>query len=145
MELSTFGALLAFAIGLEERVARFYLEAADNHECAAIRETLLTFARQNDSRRKLLVVTRQEHVTEMVLEPITDLHRGDYEVESNAPRGMSCTQVLSQAIEMENRAQRFYSDAAAKAKDLLAGVVRSFRRLAREKQRRSQELDGLLS
>ena len=145
MELSTFGSLLAFAIEIEERAARFYLAASDNPDCAAAKETLLSLAHQNDKRRKQLVETRQEHVTEMVLEPITDLRRSDYEMESTSPSGMDCAQVLTEAVGMEERAQRFYSDAAVKGRDLLAGVARSFRRLAREKQSRVQELEGLAS
>lgn len=145
MELSTFGALLAFAIELEESAARFYRDAADGQDCEPVRETLLALARQNENRRKLLVATRQEHVTEMVLEPITGLNRSDYEIESQPPGGMTRTQVLAHAAEIERGAQRFYSDAAARGRDLLAGVARIFRRLAREKQNRARELGGLLS
>ena len=152
MELSTFGALLTFAIELEERAARFYLEAAEGVEHAGAKETFSAFARQNRSRKALLVATRQEHVTEMVLEPITDLHRSDYEIEPKSTRGstesprsgMTYTQVLAQAREMESRAQRFYADAAGKARHLLAGVARSFARLAREKEKRLQELEDLI-
>ena len=80
MELSTFGAVLAFAIEQEERLARFYQEAAERKDCGAARTVFQELARQNTKRRDLLVRTRQEQVTEMVLEPITGLRRADYEV-----------------------------------------------------------------
>jgi len=143
MELSTFGALLAFAIEMEEGAARFYLDAAENVEYAGARETFRTFARQNTNRKALLVATRQENVTEMVLEPINDLRRSDYEVRAGATRGMSDAQLLKLAVEVEEKAQRFYADTATKARHLLAGVARSFVRLAREKEKRLQELKGL--
>ena len=143
MELSTFGALLAFAIDLEERAARFYLDAAENAGHADVKESFLALARQNESRRGLLVATRQEHVTEMVLEPISDLHRGDYEVKAGTSGETGYARLLKLAVEMEEKAQRFYADAARKGRHLLAGVSRTFQRLAREKEKRLEELKGL--
>lgn len=145
MELSTFGTLLAFAIELEEGAARFYLDAAENVGHAGAREAFLAFARQNTNRKALLVATRQEHVTEMVLEPINDLRRHDYEVRVGLTRGMNGAQLLKLAMAVEEKAQRFYADAATKARHLLAGVARRFARLAREKEERLHELQALFS
>ncbi|MDP3063861.1 MAG: hypothetical protein Q8O40_11730 [Chloroflexota bacterium] len=143
MELSTFGAVLAFAIEQEERSARFYQEAAEREDCEAARETFQELARQNTKRRDLLVRTRQEQVTEMVLEPITGLRRADYEVQVSAASASGYAQVLSQAVEVEQVAQRFYSEVAEVGRYLLAGVARSFIRLARENEARRLRLDGL--
>lgn len=144
MQLPTFGALLSFAIGIEERAERFYQEAAERGECARVKEAFLTLARQNRSRKALLVTTRQENVTEMVLEPITDFDSSGYEVECELTPGMRCAQVLGLAVKIEKKAQSFYTDAAEKARHLLAGVARSFTRLGKEKGKRLQELEGLV-
>lgn len=145
MEISTFGALLAFAIELEERAAAFYETLAEIEGCSKVRETLLEMAEQNRKRKGLLVSTRQENVTEMVLEPITDLKAEDYLVETDLLQPSSCAQALSKALEVERRAQRFYTDAGEKAKHLLAGVARTFARLAREKAGRIQQMETLAS
>jgi rubrerythrin len=143
MEISTFGALLAFAIDLEERTAAFYESAANMDGCTGVRDTLLEMAGQNRKRKGLLVSTRQENITEMVLEPISDLHARDYMVETELSQSLDCPQVLAKASELEQRAQRFYTDAGEKAKHLLAGVARTFARLAREKGSRIHELKAL--
>lgn len=144
MELLTFSAVLSFAISMEERAESFYRKAAERDECGSVGDTLSAFARQNGSHRSRLVATRQENVTEMVLEPINDLDSAGYEVDVELMSGMDCARILALAIEVERKAQGFYTDASGKAKHLLAGVARSFIRLGKEKAKRLQELEALV-
>jgi rubrerythrin len=143
MELLTFGAVLSFAIGMEERAEEFYLEAAKTEACRGVGEELLALARQNGKHRSRLVETRQENVTEMVLEPIRDLDSAAYENEAKLSPDLDCRQILDLALEIEGKAQSFYADASGKAKHLLAGVARTFNRLGRDKARRVQQLEAL--
>jgi len=143
MELSTFGALLAFAIELEERAASFYRRAAEG--CEGLREVFLAFARESESHRRLLLSTRRENVTEMVLEPIAGLRRGDYEVEGESTPGLPCEQLVILAVEAEEKAHRFYSDAANRAEHSLAGVTRSFIHLRRGREQRLEKLRRQIS
>jgi rubrerythrin len=143
MELSTFGAVLAFAIEMEERSARFYREAAERKGCEAICGALQELAKQSAARRDLLVRTRQEQVTEMVLEPITGLRREDYETQASVASASGLADVIAEAVALEQVAQRFYSEVAEKGRYLLAGVARSFTRLARENEARRIRLEGL--
>ena len=144
MELLTFSAVLSFAIGMEEKAESFYRKVAEHGEWGSMSDTFSALARQNESHRSRVVATRQENVTEMVLEPINDLDSSGYEVDVDLTPEMDCAQILVLAIEVERKAQGFYTDASEKAKHLLAGVARSFTRLAKEKARRLRQLEALV-
>jgi rubrerythrin len=141
MELSTFSSLLSFAVEIEERSVRFYEEAADSGVCGHRNETILVLARQGRNRRLLLLAARQENVTEMILEPITGLDSKWYEVDYR--QFVECAGWLAMAAEVERNSLRFYLDAGDRAKHLLAGVARTFARLARENEQRLQEIQHL--
>ena len=143
MELLTFSAILSFAIDMEERAEGFYLEIAGREDCRGLKGDLLSLARQNAKHRSRLVDTRRENVTEMVLEPIRDLDSAAYEIEATLTPDTDCTRALALALEVERKAQSFYSDASEKGKHLLAGVARTFNRLARDKSSRVQQLESL--
>ena len=81
MELLTFSAVLSFAISMEEKAESFYRKAAEHGECGSMSEMCSALARKNESHRSRVVATRQENVTEMVLEPINDLDSSGYEVD----------------------------------------------------------------
>ena len=79
MELGTFGAIIRFALGLEEQAADFY-SAVPQGELAALFGPL---AERSRERIKRLERARRELVSEMILESITGLDGADYQV---APR-----------------------------------------------------------
>ncbi len=143
MELSTFGSVLTFAIGLEEKSARFYEAGASNARLAPHKAALLALAEGNRKRRELLLTTRRENVTEMVLEPIAGLRAEDYEVSPPAQGATAPAAVLACAAELEARSARFYSEVAAQGKRFLAGVARTFSRLANENESRLAEVKGM--
>jgi hypothetical protein len=132
MQLGTFGAIMGFAMSIEDRSAAFFEQAA-RAEMAA---TFASLARESSKRRKRLERARRELVSEMILESITGLDGEDYQVTLN-PRTAD-SEVLRQALAMEETAARYYRDAAAKMP--IREVVRLFERLARENDRRQAQL-----
>ena len=124
MELGTFGAILRFALQLEERAAAFYDRAAVG-EHAEIFRTLAQGAR---ARLKTLERARQEGVAEMILEAIHGLDGDAYPLpDTSAP-------ILAQALALEETAARFYGDAAAKMP--IPEIRRLFQRLGKENETR---------
>lgn len=94
--LNTFGAILSYAVELEERLAVYY-QAAGNSVRAA----------DSASQSKKMARVRQENVVEIALEPIEGLSENDYalKLEDTSAAGQ---QAVEQIV------ARFYADVAPK-------------------------------
>jgi rubrerythrin len=122
MELGTFGAILRFAMQIEEQSAAFY-EAAGK-----VVPSLQELAQAARKRLARLEQARREGVAEMILESITGLDSDAYAVTLNPQAETAALQAQSQAL--EEATARFYRDAAAKLP--IREVARLFQRLAQE-------------
>ena len=131
MELGTFGAILRFAMELEEQAGRFYKEAGQGE----LEGTFDGRAQSARKRLRRLERARREMVSEMLLESISDLDSDDYTVVLDAGAGEG--ELLRRARYLEATCARFYRDAAAKMP--IREVVRLFERLARENEQRLTE------
>ena len=132
MELGTFGAILRFAMDLEQQAIDFYEGAAGGE----LEEVLSELARRSRKRRSRLERARREMVVEMVLESITGLDGDAYGV--NLDSEADEAELLRQARTLEETSARFYRDAADKMP--IREVVRLFRRLVRENEQRQARL-----
>jgi rubrerythrin len=128
MELGTFGAILRFAMDLEEQAVGFYEGAARG----GLEETFGELARGSGKRLRRLERARREMVAEMILESITGLDGDAYQVDLDP--GTDEAGLVQQAQALEETAARFYRDAAEKMP--IREVVRLFQRLARENEQR---------
>ncbi|MFB0535620.1 MAG: ferritin-like domain-containing protein [Anaerolineae bacterium] len=128
MELGTFGAILRFAMDLEEQAVGFYEGTARG----GLEETFGELARGSGKRLRRLERARREMVAEMILESITGLDGDAYHVDLDP--GTDEAGLVRQAQALEETAARFYRDAAAKMP--IREVVRLFQRLARENEQR---------
>ena len=143
MELSTFGAVMRFAIDLERAAADFYTAAAQSVASQPVKDAFTALAEESRRRATMLERTRQEKVTEMILEPIHGLRQEDYLPQNMDAGSASGEGLVSQAMEMETKAARFYTDALEAGRRLLGEVARTFERLAREKADRRARLQVL--
>ena len=132
MELGTFGAILRFAMDLEQQAADFYEGAAGG----GLEETFRELARGARKRLGRLERARREMVAEMILESITGLDGDAYRADL-APAA-SEAELLRQGQALEETSARFYRDAADKMP--IREVVRLFQRLARENEQREAQL-----
>jgi len=128
VELGTFGAILKFALEMEERAAAFYEAGARG----GLAEPFAELARGSRKRHRRLEQARRELVNEMILESITGLKGEAYAVDLDAM--VDEAERRRQAELLEETAARFYRDAAAKMP--IREIVRLFRRLARENEQR---------
>ena len=135
MELGTFGAILRFAMDLEQQAADFYEGAAGGE----LEEVFGELARGSRKRLKRLERARREMVVEMVLESITGLDGDVYGVDLDSE--VDEAGLLRQARRLEETSTRFYKDAADKMP--IREVVRLFQRLVRENEQREAKLDCL--
>jgi len=140
MELNTFGALLKFALELEEAAARSYDEAAKAARDEALRSGLAARAESARKNRQRLERVRREQVNEMLLEPIEGLRESDYRAGGDASPAAADDDLTASAAELEAACERFYRDAAERLS--IPEVVRSFQRLADAHARNRAQLGG---
>jgi len=117
MELGTAGAVLSFALELERQAASFYQEALAHpkvSEGTRVRGVLEQLAQQQRRRVKRLERLRREQVTEMILEPIRGLEDEPYRIQVEVQPRAEASQVVAQAIRMEENIKSFLEAAAAK-------------------------------
>jgi rubrerythrin len=132
MELGTFGAIVSYAIELEEQAAVFY----EGVTGGSLAETFAELAKGSRKRLDRLQRARQELIAEMILEPITGLNALDYGVALDSAADEAG--LRSQARALEETSARFYRDAAAKMP--IKEVVRLFERLLGENEKRLAKL-----
>lgn len=133
MPLINFGSILNFAEELEQGDYDFYSTLIQNSECIQdkeIYEKLSTDAKKNV---KTVQRARRENVTEMILEPIVDFTRASYTVEYGNGETMNAPEALESASKLEERAERYYTEAAEKIK-ALPEVARILKLLAKKRR-----------
>jgi rubrerythrin len=118
MELRNFGSIMSFAVDLEATDKAFYEAAASNPACADYKDLLEAFAKDEKKNEKNMLRARSEHVTEMVLEPITDFFSDPFDSDREVTPDMGLAQIIARALELEENASRFYSQAAEKTRGL---------------------------
>lgn len=143
MQLENFGSILSFALELESEDAAFYQKAMDNPDCSDCRELFQQLVHEGKKQEKALARSRQENVTEMILESINGLRSSEFEVERPAPESVSRTELLATAERLEGHAASFYSQAAEKLQPLSAGVARTFSRLSKKRGERKERLGSI--
>ena len=132
MELGTFGAILRFAMDLEEQAEQLYRDVAT----CDVEDVFRELARGSRKRVKRLERARRELVAEMILESITGLDGDAYRVDLGSQA--SETAFLQRVQRLELVSARFYRDAAAKMPIL--EVARLFQRMASENDQRRARL-----
>ena len=132
--LTTFSAILTFAVDLEDKSAQFYDAAAKVGDDLA--DTFENYSRRSAKRKQRMVAVRQDNITEMVLEPITGLDSDNYALNVTAPSDRA--HALAQALEIEGRLKRFYVEAEPKLN--VTEPRRAFQKMAQENDERLSEL-----
>jgi len=142
MKLQTSSATISFAKKLEEEAANFYQELAQKY--AEGKDSFLFFATEN--RKNGVQIQRAYYST------ITDAIEGcfvfeidsrEYEIETSREDEASYADALAKTIEIEEKMERFYEDAAEQSKSLMADISRTFVRIAKKRGERIAKLKAL--
>ncbi len=144
MELNTASQVISFAKELEEDGAKLYEDLTQRYTEG--RETLLSFAQEN--RRNVVQIERTYY------EVITDAIEGgfsfninpdEYTLKTDLAENMRYSDALNQAVKMEEKIIKFYSDAAEQSKSLLADIPRAFAMIVKKRGERIPKLESLLN
>jgi hypothetical protein len=139
--LTTFGAIMGFAAEMEGKTEETYKTLISKVKAQVIRELLQGLAEEAGKNHSLMIKTRRENVTEMILEPVTGLQQEDYEIDLKAPEVTEDAGLLKIALMLEARGKRFFQNASIKVP--LPEVARIFRKVAQKKEDNMARLQDL--
>ncbi|MFW9786189.1 MAG: hypothetical protein ACFFE2_12630 [Candidatus Thorarchaeota archaeon] len=139
MDLGTFGAIMKFALEVENDVARFYENAKELTKGKMLTDLFERLANRGQKRVKTVERIRRENVTEMILEPITGLDSDTYQPNTMIPKNPDDGILQEIAGEIEKTLFAFYDQASRKL-DFLSEVAYSFEQLAEANEEASQQL-----
>ncbi len=142
MPLTNFGAILNFAEKIEQEDLEFYRKASASSAAEAYRLLFEIFVREGKKNLSLVQRTRRENVTEMILEPIRDFVRDSYQLRVENADSLDGAAFLIAADALENRAIRYYSDAAHKIR-ALPEVSRALKTLAKKRTQRLNRIKSI--
>lgn len=128
MELGTFGAIISFAMDLEQQAFNYY-EGLKQTGLSGLTSQLISGSQKRINRLHRI---RQELVTEMILEPITGLDSATYELLIKPD--LDDAGLLDQTVQLETNLHHFYSNTAHLIP--MKEVERAFMRLAAENEKR---------
>ena len=141
MGLTTFGAIMGFAAEMAGKTEEVYKTFISKARTQALREVLQGLAEEEGKNHALMVKTRRENVTEMILEPVTGLQQEDYEVDLKVQEVTEDAGLLKTVLMLEERQKKFFRDASSKVS--LPEVARIFRKVAQKKEENLAKLQGL--
>lgn len=118
MPLENFGSILNFAEELENRNKAFFLAATINPACSEHKDLFAQFAADGEKWVKIIQRARRENATEMIMEPIRDFSRARFQLACVDAAGLSASDVLACARQLEESTVGYYTAAAAKIKAL---------------------------
>jgi rubrerythrin len=140
----TASAVISFVERLEEDSACLYEQLARRFEDQ--RDRFLTFARDSEKNRVLVVRTYRETITDALEACFSfeGLDLAGYAVETTLAEDASLAEALAATIALERKACAFYADVAQRSQSLLATIPGAFKRVAKRRGRRGLELEAML-
>ena len=142
MKLQTCSATISFCKKLEDESAKFYLNVAQRY--AEGKDTFLSFVKENEKN----VVQIQRTYYGVISDAIEgcfafNINPDDYVLKTEVAAGASYAETLKQAVEMEEKMIKFYTDAAEQSKSLMADIPRAFLMVAKKRGNRVAKLKSL--
>ena len=142
MRLNTCSGVISFAKELENKTANFYQDLAQKYDQDA--EILLSFA--NENHKNIIAIERAyyEVITDAIESCFAfNVDTDKYDLKTELGDNTSYSDALSQAIEIEEKIIKFYSDTAAQSEGLMADVPRAFQLVAKKRGGRRSRLESL--
>jgi len=140
----TASAIISFTEKLEDSSSAFYEGLAERW--VESKETFLAFVKESRKNKTLVVRTYRETISDALETGFSfeGLDLRDYMLETTLPEDANYSETLRIAIELEEKACKFYLDVAERSQSLLATIPRAFRRVAKGRSKRKLELQSLL-
>ena len=141
MDLGTFGAIMKFALEVENEVANFYESVKEKAKDQELIDIFDSLTKRGHKRVKTIERVRRENVTEMILEQITGLDSDTYKPVTSLPDTIDDNTLRGIAAEVEKKLQSFYAEAGVKI-EFLSEVAYSFELLAEANEEANERLSS---
>ena len=136
MKLNTTSAVISFAKELEETSIKYYENLIQKYP--QNKEIFLSFIKEN--KKNMISVQRvyQEVITDAIegCFSFEGLETNNYKFDADLSTKTNYTEALKNAIEVEEKIQKYYSDSAEMSKSLMADIPRVFERIAKKRDKR---------
>ena len=145
MELNTISAMMGFAKKLEDDATRVYGQFVEKYPDK--KEIFLAFAKEGEKNETQFSRVYQEIITDQFVEACfscNGIFPEDYETKIEITKTANLSKDLSSAIEMENKAVKFYRIAAEQLKTLLKDISRVFEKIAKIREDRESRLKSAI-
>ena len=139
MTLHTASEGITFIKELENGSSMFYESLAQRYGKDA--ETFLSFAREN--RKNIIQIERTYYgvITDAIEGGFAfDIDPNNYTFNITIQEGVSYTEILNQAMQIEDKIMKFYLDASNQSRGLMADIPRLFMTFSRKREERRPKL-----
>jgi rubrerythrin len=142
--IPTASAIINFSGKLEDESARFYETLAEKF--TQNKDLFTGFALESRKNKTLVVRTYQETITDALEACFTfkGLRLSDYATQTTVTETTSYVDALEMAVQLEEKACKFYLDAAECSKSLLATIPQAFKKTAETRNKRKLKITLLL-
>ncbi len=139
----TASAVISFIQKLEDSSSAFYEELAERW--AESKEIFVTFAKESGKNKTLVTRTYQETISDALEAAFSfeGLDLRDHAISTALAENASYSEALGMAIKLEEKACKFYLDAAERSQSLLATIPMAFKRVAKTRGKRKLELQRI--
>jgi hypothetical protein len=135
VQLGTFGAIVKYAIEIEDASSKFY-DGLSLKAQEAAKVSIREFSDASKKNRQILEKTRRMEMQEMILEAITGIDSANYEAKFEIPDFM---EGVNSAVGIEQKASLFYFDSSKKL-GFLPNAARTFERIGKEREARIEKI-----
>lgn len=143
MKLHTASETISFAKKLENESAEFY--EGLRQKSARDEDVFLLFIEENQKYITQIERAYYGVITDAIEGCFAfDVETDEHMFETTLSENASYTDALNQAIEMESKIIKFYSNAAEQSNSLMADVPRAFKMIAKKRKSREEKLKALL-
>ena len=141
MKLNTTSAVISFAKELENNSVKYYKNLIQKYP--QNKEIFLSFIKEN--KKNIISVQRvyQEVITDAIegCFSFEYLDTNNYKFNADLSTKANYAEALKNAIEVEEKIQKYYSDSAEMSKSLMADIPRVFERIAKKRDKRMMQLE----
>jgi len=143
MELNTVSAVLGFAKKLEDDATKVYAQFAEKY--LDKKDFFLALAKEGEKNKTFFSRVYQEIITDAFEACFSckGIFPEDYETKIEIKKTANLAEDLNMVIEMEEKAVKFYTNAAEQLKSLLKDISRAFEKTAKIRKDRGLKLKSL--
>jgi len=140
MKLNTASAVISFAKELEENSIKYYENLFQKY--TQDKEFFLTFIKENKKNIVLVQRVYYEVITDAIegCFSFEGLDTDNYTFNTELSIKTSYTEALKNAIEIEEKIQKYYIESAEVSKSLMADIPRIFERIAKKREKRKIQI-----